>query len=252
MVFLHGFCNSFTDCITRAAFNQAWFAASGVAASRTTSIAFSWPSLGKLIAVPPHLLPHDYRQDQAMARNSGAHVLEFLRLLRPLLQQVRARGRRCFLLAHSMGNYVLQSAVQTWFARGLSATTLFDEAILAAADERDDSFAQPAHGRLSKLPALAERITIYHSVRDVAMYLSLALNLIERIGFEGPDDKSDLIRFPPERFRIADAACVDDYDLLNPPQASHEYYRRSLKIREDIVAVMRGDPRINQSGPFRL
>jgi esterase/lipase superfamily enzyme len=240
LVFIHGFCNSFSDAITRAAFNRDWFAAAGLGGADTTVIAFSWPSLGKLIAAPPQLLPDDYLHDQGMAQSSGPHIAAFLHTLQPLLGQARAGGRRVFLLAHSMGNYALQAAVQGWFAQGLGSAIVFDETILAAADERDDSFAFPPPARLSNLGVLTSRISIYHSIRDVAMYLSLGVNLIERIGFAGPDDKSDPKRFPPAKFRILDCAHLDDYNIAFPPDASHQYYRRSPKARADIAALMNG------------
>src|SRR5690242_3991118 len=44
LVFIHGFDNTFSDALTRSAFNREWLAASGVLAAATTVIAFSWPS----------------------------------------------------------------------------------------------------------------------------------------------------------------------------------------------------------------
>jgi esterase/lipase superfamily enzyme len=240
LVFLHGFCNAYSDTIKRAAFNSVWFADSGLAGADTTIIAFSWPSLGRLVAAPPHLLPADYLHDQGMAQSSGPHIAAFFRTLQPLIAQARSSGMRVFLLAHSMGNYALQAAVQNWFAQSLGAVALFDETFLAAADERDDSFGFPPPARLSNLRVLSNRISIYHSVRDVAMYLSLGVNLVERIGFAGPDDKSDPVPFPPDKYRILDCSHLDDYNLAFPPDASHQYYRRSRKARNDIAAVMNG------------
>jgi hypothetical protein len=65
LVFIHGFANSFSNSITRAAFNREWFAAAGTNAADTTVIAFGWPSLGQLVAAPPRLLPSDYLRDPA-------------------------------------------------------------------------------------------------------------------------------------------------------------------------------------------
>src|SRR5215469_10051104 len=45
LIFIHGFDNSFENALTRAAFNQQWFAQSGVTEANTTVVAFSWPSL---------------------------------------------------------------------------------------------------------------------------------------------------------------------------------------------------------------
>jgi len=244
LVFIHGFANSFLNSIARAAYNLEWFAASGVNAGDTTVIAFSWPSLGQLIAAPPHLLPADYLRDQSQAGRSAFHIASFFANLQPMLAQVRSQGRRVFLLAHSMGNFALAAAVESWFSHNNPAGALFDEVFLAAADERWDSFELPMAARLSRLPDLTPRISIYYSARDVALYLSVAVNLIPRQGHEGPMHKTDAALYPPARFRMLDCAEVDDYDLLNPPDASHQYYRRSPKVRADIVAAMRNDPNL--------
>jgi esterase/lipase superfamily enzyme len=161
-----------------------------------------------------------------------------------MLTQVRNQGRRVFLLAHSMGNFALAAAVESWFSHSNPGVILFDEVFLPAADERWDSFTLPIGARLTRLPALTPRISIYHSIRDVALYLSVSVNFIPRLGHEGPIHKTDAAHCPPARFRILDCAEVNDYGLWNPPDASHQYYRRSPKVRADIVAAMRKDPNL--------
>ena len=250
LVFIHGFANSFKDAITRAAFNREWFAVAGGAAD-TTILAFTWPSLGQLVAAPPNLLPDDYLTDQIQAGRSGFHVAAFLAAVQPLLAQVREQGRRVFLLAHSMGNFALQAAVENWFGQANPAVQLFDEVFLVAADERYDSFELPTGARLSRLPELSGRISVYYSLRDIAMYLSFLVNLITRLGHEGPEHAHDAARYPQSHFRILDCAEVGDYNLIVPPDASHQYYRRSPKVREDIAAAMNRDPNL-RGGPIRL
>ena len=149
LIFIHGFANSFLNSIARAAYNREWFAASGANAADTTVIAFSWPSLGQLFAAPPHLLPDDYLRDQAQAGRSAFHIASFFANLQPMLTQVRNQGRRVFLLAHSMGNFALAGAVESWFSHGNPTVTLFDEVFLPAADERWDSFTLPMGARLT-------------------------------------------------------------------------------------------------------
>jgi esterase/lipase superfamily enzyme len=251
LVFIHGFANSFFNAITRAAFNREWFAASGISAADTTIVAFTWPSLGKLIAAPPHLLPDDYLRDQSQAGRSGFHIASFFANLQTMLTQIRAQGRRVFLLAHSMGNFALQAAVEGWFMHGRPAEVLFDEVFLAAGDERFDSFELPMDARLGRLAELTPRISIYYSVRDIALYLSFAVNLVTRLGHEGPRHKADATRYPPARYRVPDCADVDDYNMVIPPDASHQYYRRSRKVRADIAAAMRNDPNL-PGGLIRL
>jgi esterase/lipase superfamily enzyme len=242
LVFVHGFANSFLNSIARAAFNREWLAASGVNAADATVIAFSWPSLGQFIAAPPHLLPDDYLRDQTQATRSAFHIASFFAALQPIIAPLRNQGRRVFLLAHSMGNFALAAAVESWFTHDSPVVRLFDDAFLAAADERWDSFTLPMDARLSQLPRLTPRISIYYSIRDVALYLSIAVNLISRLGHEGPLHKTDATLFPPSRFRILNCAEVGDYDMWNPPDASHQYYRRSPKVRADIARAMGNDP----------
>src|SRR5260370_27728108 len=180
LVFIHGFANSFLNSIARAAYNREWFAASAARAADTTVLAFSWPSLGQLFAAPPHLLPHDYLRDQAQAGRSPFHIASFFANLQPLLTQVRNQGRRVFLLAHSMGNFALAAAVESWFSHVNPAVTLFDEVVLAAADEPWDRFTLPMGARLTRLPALTPRLSIAYSHRDIALYLNVSVNFIPR------------------------------------------------------------------------
>jgi esterase/lipase superfamily enzyme len=235
LVFIHGFDNSFENAITRAAFNREWFAGSGEAAADTTMIAFSWPSLGKLLTLP---LPfEDYRRDQVMAGQSGLHIMSFFARLEPILRQARANGRRVFLLAHSMGDLALQAAVESWFTHGNGTAFLFDEAILAAADERYDSFEFPPPGRLSDLDQLANRVSIYFSTADAVLALSQAINLgAKRLGQEGPHHRFDTNRFPPSQYRMVDCTAFRDYDFGFA--SSHQYYRRSPGVRADIAQTM--------------
>ena len=81
LVFIHGFDNTFEDAITRAAFNREFLAASGKPGTDTTVLAFSWPSLGKIVSFP--VLDSDYRHDQKMATLSGIHLMSFFAQIEP-------------------------------------------------------------------------------------------------------------------------------------------------------------------------
>ena len=245
LVFIHGFDNSFADAIKRAAFNHDWFADSGQPGSNATILAFTWPSLGELIENPGNLT-EGYQTDQAMAGASGPHIADFLSVVSALRTKL-APGRRVILLAHSMGNFALGAAVTAWFGAGNEGAVLFDEVILAAADEAADTFIQPDSRRLTRLPELAGRISIYTSRRDIAMSLSQGVNNDIRVGFDGPAQKGDPTVYPPARFlptnfRSIDCTEVYDYSAIFPIDATHQYYRRSKTVRVDIVAVMAGLP----------
>lgn len=232
LVFIHGFANSFENAVTRAAFNREWLFEGG---ADTAVIAFSWPSRGHVIEPP--FPSFAYRWDQTTAGQSGPHLVAFLANLLPIVEAARARGRRTYLLAHSMGNWALQSAVETWFAYGNGDAFMFHEALLAAADEVADSFDFSPYGRLSGLGRLARRISVYFSRRDrVLDDLSELINGTRRLGQDGPRDRADPARFPAARYRMVD--CSDIADYTRDFQGSHQYYRRSPQVRDDIVSVM--------------
>jgi esterase/lipase superfamily enzyme len=243
LVFIHGFANAFENAISRAGYNREWFASSTVPGADMTVIAFSWPSSGAVIACPPHFLDAAYREDQAQAGGSGPHLAWFFDEIKSLRDEAKRRNpqRRVVLLSHSMGNYALAAGVQSWFLTR-NATPIFDHAVLAAADEFDKSFELPPGVRLSRLPDLAAGISVYYSLRDVAMYLSQAVNLTERLGFDGPAHKSNPTLYPPNRFRSVNCTDLNDYNFAVPPDSSHQYYRRSPKARDDIARALSGQP----------
>jgi hypothetical protein len=70
------------------------------------------------------------------------------------------------------------------------------------------------------------------------MILALAMNFMQRLGFDGPKDKADNDDYPKANFRLVEVTKVEDYDRFNPPDASHQYYRRSKAVRADIVSVL--------------
>ena len=234
LVFIHGFDNTFSDALTRAAFNREWLAGAGVPALDTTVVAFSWPSLGRIVDFP--LLDSDYRHDQTMAQASGVHLMTFMANLEPLLRSARANGCRTFLLAHSMGHLALESAVQNWFLHGNGNAKMFDHAVLAAGDCASNAFALPNMTGLSALPNLADRVSIYYSGADDVLKFSGVLNLQHRLGEAGPPNLNDQRAFPPACFRMVDASGFRDYAF--DPITSHQYYRSSPKARTDIVAAL--------------
>ena len=74
----------------------------------------------------------------------------------------------------------------------------------------------------------------------MVIWVSTTINLNRRLGYDGPDDESDAAEYPPALFRLVDCTDVNDYDRCTPFDASHQYYRRSQTVRNDIVAAMLG------------
>jgi hypothetical protein len=109
-----------------------------------------------------------------------------------------------------------------------------------AADEAAGCLNVPALGLMTGLRQLAKRIGIYYSRVDVAMCLSTANNLTQRFGFDGPIDRTNPTLFPTSEFRMIDCTEIRHYDLLDSPDASNQYYRRSKSVRSDIAAMFSG------------
>ena len=150
-----------------------------------------------------------------MACQSGGHLIRFFDTLEPILARARDDGRRTLLLAHSMGNFALQSSVAKKFMCGEVGNRLFDLAVLAAADcdwdtfdncfDFDPSYRHRPFPGLSGLPLLAGRVLIYCSKKDFVLKFSRFINTKKRLGEEGSEKRDDTTAFPPDRFSMVDA-----------------------------------------------
>jgi esterase/lipase superfamily enzyme len=242
LIFIHGFANGFEAAIKRAAYNREWLAESGLPAADMDILAFTWPSSDSVISVPPNFPDDAYLADQGRASKSGYHLAHFLNEISKLFIGFDpAAKRRVLLLAHSMGNWALEAGVEAFFYQVPTPLLSFDEVVLAAADEVATSFETPDGGRLSRLPEISKRISVYYNDVDVAMFLSMAVNRNNRLGKDGADNKIDTTLYPPDRFRNVDCTSVDDYNKLEPIDATHQYYRRSPIVRADIAALIGGE-----------
>ncbi|WP_431302228.1 alpha/beta fold hydrolase [Sediminicoccus sp. BL-A-41-H5] len=258
LIFVHGFANSFTDSLTRAAFNREFLAASGVAAADCSVVSFSWPSRGvvvdpddvlggialgpmtlalKLLGITASPLARAYFEDQAAAAASAADLVSFLDRLRPAIRRVRKRGGRVFLLAHSMGNRAIEHALNRWAAMGLPEDVLFDEALSAAAD---CPYAEAMRGPawLGHLATVSGRLSLYHSAADQVLRLSQVVNNMQRLGRSGPVDRTDLARYPRDTTRFVDCERLVDMGPGHTLDASHQFYRRIPEVRDDMARVM--------------
>jgi esterase/lipase superfamily enzyme len=236
LVFVHGTNNDFEDAIQRAAYNKHWL--EKVAGQVFDVIAFTWPARAYGGVAKILQYQDDYKADQGQADASAGHFGLLLTQLYALKPQLA--GRKLGILCHSMGNRMLGGAVAAWFAGGNApAPPLFDEAILAAADERADTFNFPPPGRLNDLHKLATGITVYFSEADIMMALSKAVNGYPPLGRLGPDTAADRQLFPTDVYAFVD--CTDVSDYVGPRLSvdiSHQYYRQSLVVRADIAAVL--------------
>ncbi len=166
----------------------------------------------------------------------------FLRQLYALKPQL---GQRTVaILCHSMGNYMLGGAVEAWFAQPAPTPSppLFNQAILAAADETRTTFLGSAGKRLSKLYRLASDIAVYFNYNDIMMELSNIVNSFTPLGLDGATGESNTQTYPKDVYQFVDCTNIADYIGPHTFDESHQYYRQSPTVRADIVATLLGNP----------
>jgi esterase/lipase superfamily enzyme len=107
---------------------------------------------------------------------------------------------------------------------------MFDQVIMAAPDEDDDTF--ECDDKLRVLPTMARRITVYHNRHDRALVISDKTKANpDRLGSEGPR----MLDLLPKKVIIVDCSQVASAgdDLVR-----HSYYLGSPRVRADIVDVL--------------
>lgn len=262
---IHGFSNTFKDAIERAATIITFY---GLDAN---VFVFTWPSIGTPLPTP---LPYtDYFHDRGTARASGVAIARTMRILYDFIDNLphwEVCRQPLHLICHSMGNYAFRYAVQALmqvpqgepreYVRATDAPAAeaqdrpspalvalpteapdpnrlrrtFDQIVLAAADEDEDAFEDAKE--LRYLPRLGNRVTVYHTQKDWILSTLSSVTKFNgpRLGVNGPENMA----------MISDkVTAVDVSDAISPRQdfQSHQYYRIFPAVRDDIVAVLKGE-----------
>jgi hypothetical protein len=68
------------------------------------------------------------------------------------------------------------------------------------------------------------------------LQLSNAVNGVQRLGQDGPQNAGNAGLFPAGVFSMVDCTGFNDYDV--DFASSHQYYRRSPGVRDDIVGSL--------------
>lgn len=229
LVFIHGFNVTFTGALEAAA-----RLADGVTIDGrgVNVVVFSWPSDGQAVPLM------SYYSDREDARASGPALARAYLKLRDYLMKLDSQEyceRRLHLLAHSMGAYVLRQGLQAVIAKEPGALNrLFDQILLAAPDEDDDTFEHDT--KLQLLPKLGRLVTVYFNPNDRALLVSdKTKSNPDRLGSDGPR----LIDLIPKKIVLVDCRNVArDAD----PLVLHSYYIRSPAMAHDLTEVLRGSP----------
>lgn len=159
-VFIHGYNTSFEGAAIRTAQLAVDMNLDGA------PILYSWPSQASLLGYQA-----DTRAvaDQALLNE----VAEFLTNVAQ-----RTGAQRVHLVAHSMGNRVLERALDVIATRTAGQPPMFNEVVFAAPDIGIDEF----ETTLPRILPTGQRFTLYASQRDRALQISQQVNRMQRVG----------------------------------------------------------------------
>lgn len=172
VLFVHGYNVSWTEAVASALALQCMLNhPDDEEAQDTRVVLFSWPSDGSMMPFAA------YRSDRADARGSagafGRGILKVRDFLARLRREDTARcDQEIHLLCHSMGNYVLEGALDriAKHSPGPAMPRLFANVFLCAADVDDTAL---EHGQpLCRLHEITRSVTVYHNKGDIALFVS--------------------------------------------------------------------------------
>jgi esterase/lipase superfamily enzyme len=134
-----------------------------------------------------------------------------------------------------MGNYVLRNGLQALRAKDEKALVrLFDQIILAAPDEDDDTFETP--DKLALITRICRQVTVYFNPHDKALIISdKTKGNPDRLGSDGPR----LIDLIPKKIVLVDCRIVRS---VGDKLVDHSYYLNSAAMRTDLAGVLTSPP----------
>ena len=193
-------------------------------------VLYDWPSLGSVLG---------YLPDRATARKCAEHLTGVLSDLFDWLidkQQLtvcdpaKACKAKVSVIAHSMGNYVLQKALAAAWTRKNQPllVSLINQLVMVAADVDNDLFDAnaPDNNDGDAMSNLTYRITSLFSGRDAVLGASAGLKHFgtRRLGRSGLAHRPPLVDKPPQTDNVWDIDCSGFFAPDVGAEAIHSAY----------------------------
>ena len=223
LIYIHGFNNDFNESVEEGA------ELARVLGGAYNVVVFSWPSNGKTLNYYPD------RHDAEMSGLGFARGLLKFKDFIDHLSRENACERKMHLVAHSMGAYVLRHALQKMkqIEGYAAAPRLFDQVVLAAADEDADTLT--LDHKLANLSNLCSRLNVYFNNGDTALVVSDRVKgNPDRLGHDGPSKPWDIT----QKTVLIDTSRVVSGDL----DMRHAYIRKHPKVIGDLKHILAGHP----------
>lgn len=237
--FVHGYNNGWADAAARykSICDQLYSGPTGLG----LCINFDWPSLGSVI---------DYLPDREHAADCASDLATVLsELYEWLLGKQNAAGQnpanackaKVSVIAHSMGNYVLQKAMATVWTRKNQPllVSLVNQLVMVAADVDNDLFEPTASDGPdgNAVANLTYRITVLYSGRDAVLGASAGLKHFgtRRLGRSGL-----AVRPPTGTDNVWDNDCSSFFPDSVGAMSIHSAYFDTPDVMKLIGDILRG------------
>ncbi len=235
MIFIHGYAYDFDDELKAIIDLKKIFIDN--ANSPVEHILFiSWPASGSIV-------PLTYFDDKASSINSGTSLMRLFYFYTQFLKDIFSNrdlapcNQRIHLMAHSMGNRVLQSMLYSLKSENI--LRVIDQVLLLNSDVSYKVF-EDSEDSFNKLPLLANRISIYLNRKDVILGISQFTKniLTPRLGKNGP---GNIDRFK-DIVSVIDCTFVEDdiLDTFKFEVGNHWGYLSSSMVQNDIFQNLYG------------
>jgi esterase/lipase superfamily enzyme len=238
-IFIHGYNNSWSDAtrIYQTLHDGLYADSTGLG----LIVLFNWPSFGS---------PADYLADRGHARASADDFADVLGNLYDwllikqqdaLADEKKACRAKISIIAHSMGNYVLQEAVYVAWERKNKPllVSLVNQLLMVAADVDNDLFKSGesvGEATGEGIANLTYRVSALFSPRDAVLGLSAGLKHFgkRRLGRSGLDRNTPL----PDN--VWDMNCTNLFSPNTPSAEVHSAYFSSPEILGKMRLILQG------------
>jgi esterase/lipase superfamily enzyme len=209
-------------------------------------ILYDWPSFGNVLG---------YEPDRATARKCAEDLTDILSELFDWLikKQQSAAGdpakacrAKVSVIAHSMGNYVLQKALSAAWTRKNQPllVSLINQLLMVAADVDNDLFDVGAPDNVDgdAMANLTYRISALYSGRDAVLGASAGIKHFgtRRLGRSGLAHRPPLVSGPPETDNVWDIDCSSFFPAKMGGDKIHGAYFSTAGTIELMRQILRG------------
>lgn len=235
MIFIHGYAYDFDDEL-KAIIDLKKIFIDNPASPVEHILFISWPASSSIV-------PLTYFDDKASSINSGTSLMRLFYFYTQFLKDIFSNrdlapcNQRIHIMAHSMGNRVLQSMLYSLKSENI--LRVIDQVLLLNSDVSYKVF-EDSEDSFNKLPLLSNRVSIYLNRQDVILGISQFTKniLTPRLGKNGP---SNIERFK-DIVSVIDCTFVEDdiLDTFKFEVGNHWGYLSSSMLQSDIFQNLYG------------